>query len=86
MAEFKLNIFIPDDKVTAVIDGIARQNGWTDTVEDENDDVIPNPVSKLQYIKNHHRDVLRASWKAWNDEKAVSTALGDQPEDGSDFI
>lgn len=46
MAELSLSVTVPDEKVTEIIDGLARQNGWTDYVEDENGDLIPNPITK----------------------------------------
>lgn len=85
MAELSLSVTIPDDKVAEVIDGLARQNGWTDYIEDEEGSLIPNPVTKGQWIKNWILSVVRASWKAWNDAQVVQDALDTQDEDGSDF-
>lgn len=85
MAELSLNITVPDEKVVAVIDGLARQNDWTEYIEDENGNPVLNTVTKAQWIKKWILGVVKASWKAWNDAQAVETALENQDEDGSDF-
>lgn len=86
MATLNVSITIPDSKVAAVIDALAYQNGYTDMVEDDvTGEIIPNPVTKLQWIKAWNLGVVRASWKAYNDMLAKQAALVAQDEDGSDF-
>ena len=85
MAELILSVTVPDEKVPEIVDGLARQNGWTEYVLDENDELVPNPVTKGQWIRDWILNVVRESWRAWNNAQAVKAALEDQDEDGSDF-
>lgn len=85
MAELNLTVTIPDDKVADVIDGLARQNSWTDLIEDGEGELVPNPVTKGQHVKDWILDVVKSSWKAYKDAEAKRMALENQPEDGSDF-
>ena len=85
MAELNLTVTVPDAKVPAVLDALAYQNGYTDEIENEEGEMIPNPVEKPVYIKSWILDVVRASYKAYNDALAKAAALVNQDEDGSDF-
>jgi len=83
MAKLNISVTVPDDKVANVINALAVQNGWTEFSGD--DDLIENPVTKSQWIKNWILSVVRASWKSYNDNLAVANAIEDQLENGSDF-
>ena len=45
-----MTITIPDGRVAALLDAFALQYGYQETIED-GDDVIPNPISKVQFAK-----------------------------------
>lgn len=85
MAQLSLNITIPDEKEVAAIDALAYQNGYQDQVEDEGGELIPNPITKIQHIKAWILNVVRASYKTYNDRVAMNIASDNQTEDGSDF-
>jgi hypothetical protein len=85
MTELSISVWVPTEKVADIVNGVARQFGWTDYVEDESGDLIPNPVTKGQFIKDHMLFVVKSAWKAWNDQLAKEAALAAQEEDGSDF-
>lgn len=86
LVEISISIMVPEEKLGGVIDALAYQNGYTDTVEGEEElSTIPNLETKPQFIKRHFLNIARASYKAWNDKLVVTEALATQPEDGSDF-
>lgn len=86
LVEISLSLMVPEEKLADVIDALAYQNGYQDVVEDEGGGpAIPNPVTKSQFIKQHFLNIARASYKAYNDHRAVADALAIQIEDGGDF-
>lgn len=86
MAEISIAITVPDAKLSAVVNALAYQNGYTDMVEDDDgSEPVPNPQTKAQFIKAHFLSIARATYKAHNDGLAVASALNNQDEDGSDF-
>ena len=85
MATLNLSVTIPDDKVVSAIDALAYQNGWTEFIEDDYGVQVENPLTKQQWIRRWILGVVKASYKAYNDKVAVSDAIDNQAEDGSDF-
>ena len=50
MANITINI--PDDKINAVVDAFATQYKYSPKVEDDNNQMVDNPVSKAQFARN----------------------------------
>lgn len=65
---------IPDAIAQRVIDGVAGQNEYRDTVEDSKGKVIPNPESKNQFVKRMIREYIKGNVKAWETSQAIATA------------
>ena len=85
MSVLNLSITVPDEKESDVLDALAYQNGYADQIQDENGDMVDNPTTKQQHIKAWILNVVRRSYKKYKDDQALSTALDNQTEDGSDF-
>ncbi len=66
MADLVVTITVPDADKSRIINGAARQTGWTDLIHDEEtEEMIPNPVSKGQHLKNHLKNHLKLIVKRW---------------------
>lgn len=71
----RITINIPDDKLQTIIDAFAVEFGWTELIED-GDDEIPNPESKAEHAKRQVRNfvvdtVRRAKQKNVEAEKEI---------------
>lgn len=69
-----ITITIPDNMVTRVIDGVAGQNNYQETVQDDDGYEIPNPETKGQFVKRMVRQYLKENVKAWEANQAASSA------------
>lgn len=78
----KLTINIPDDRVEDIRDTLGTAFGYEETVtnwEDPDGPEIPNPRSKMWYIKRRVRHFLKMEYLAQKQkkERAASTAAAD---------
>ena len=63
-----------EDYINSGIDGMAYNNGYPDTIKDENGDDIPNPQTKLEFCTRILSNFLRANVIAWNTKQAQAAA------------
>jgi hypothetical protein len=62
-----------------IVDGIAYQHGYQDEIEDPENpgQMIPNPVTKVQFAKQMARHWVRECFKAWEANLAAEQARQD---------
>lgn len=60
--------------VEAGVDAFAKQNGWEETVFNEEGNEVANPVSKLEYAEGVLRAYFRETITAWNIKQAETAA------------
>lgn len=71
------SITIPDNKAVDISDTVSAYLGWTATVvvNQETGETAPNPVTKLQHIKNKVRDYIKEAYKAGKSQSADVTRI-----------
>ena len=84
MATLNLSATIPDEKQTEIVDALAYAYGYSDQIRDENGDLIDNPTTKGQHIKNSIISELRSKYVRYLRGIAYQTASQSLP-DGSDI-
>jgi len=76
----QITITIPDEIAPRVIDGVAGQHGYQETVLDEEGNEIPNPETKAQFAKRVILEGVKnavLSWEAVQAAEAARTAAID---------
>jgi len=80
---FDLCVRMPDAQRSRVIDGIALSHGWTPTIEDQNcgdrpggcmNRIIPNPISKPQFVHQLIRTFVHKTVVEWETLQAAQAA------------
>jgi len=84
-------VTIPDNILGRVIDGIAYQHKYQDMIRDPNDPdlMIPNPESKVVFVKRMNKEWIQINVKAWEANlagDAASEAAQDDADDATDPI
>jgi hypothetical protein len=69
-----LSITIPDDITARVISAVAYNNGYSDTVPDQNGQPVPNPLSKTQFAKDILKNWIKANVVSYEATKAAEDA------------
>jgi hypothetical protein len=54
-----LSITVPNNIATRVADAICNLNGYQETISDGNGGTIPNPQTKLEFVKHYVINVLK---------------------------
>ena len=67
MAEIKITI--PDNIKHRVFDGVAYQHSYQDRISSSDHQIIPNPESKEQFVKNILMKFIKNSVKAYEANK-----------------
>ena len=75
----KITINIKDEESNRIIDGVAYQYDYQDTVSDpeKEGEVIPNPETKEDFVKRMTIEWLKENVKAYEVNKATDTARDD---------
>lgn len=69
-----ISITIPDPIAARVVNAVAYNNGYTDTVTDMNGNTIPNPISKAQFCKNLVKGWIKANVVSYEAAMAADAA------------
>lgn len=85
MASFTINY--PDELAQRILDEFCEHHGYKSQVLDSNDNPVPNPETKPQFLKRMVKEYIKASWRANEVRKAqrlaAATAIADV--DSADF-
>ena len=70
----KLTITIPDNIKDRVLDALCYSNSYKDEVENVNGEMVPNPVSKVQFAKDLLKTYIKmqvVGYEAQNHQEEV---------------
>lgn len=71
MASISFNL--PDDKIDAIVNAFSTQEGYQ-TMVWENDVLIPNPETRLQFTKKILRQIMKTAYVNQHAELAKAAA------------
>lgn len=82
MAQFTIDI--PQEKVTDLVDAFAIQYKYQESVEDPSnpDEMIPNPISKVQFAKDTIKAFVKETYVAGK-LKAIETTRQEMVENAA---
>jgi hypothetical protein len=69
-----LSITVPDAIVQRVLNGAAYYNGYQDQVQDGNGNLVPNPMTKVQFVKNIIKTYIKNCVTAYEATHAAEVA------------
>ena len=70
----EITITIPDEIAARVVNGVAYQHGYADTIADENGDEIDNPETKAAYAKRMVIQNIKSAVRSYEAVQAAETA------------
>ena len=74
MAELNLTITVPDENAQEILTDFVTFHGYQAQIEDEEGNLIDNPLTKVQYMKRQIIRYLRDSVKTYRARQAVEQA------------
>jgi hypothetical protein len=82
----EITISIDNAKISEIIDGVAYQNGYKNTLLDEDNlPTIPNPVLKKDYVLELIRKYIRQCYKAWKVKENTDEARSEAIDEADDY-
>ena len=80
------NVTWDNDKKLRMLNGFVYQYSYQDEIEDEEGDLIPNPVSKVDFANQQIERFIRENIKAWEaNQDAEAARLATIAEVDSEF-
>lgn len=77
MAQLQITFTVPDARAAQIRDSFVYYHGYTDTIPDPQDlegPEIPNPVSKVAYLKKKVGEFIKESVKAYHANQDAEVA------------
>ena len=74
MAELNIKITVPDDKAQEILNDFVTFHGYQAQVENEEGELVDNPLTRVQYMKRQIIRYLRDSVKTHRARKAAGEA------------
>lgn len=74
MASFTINY--PDGMGQRILDGFCKSHGYLEQIRTPDNQLIPNPETKMQFLKRKVGIFVKSAWKAAEVFEAKRIAVG----------